>query len=283
MKQSTVRKFTSVYGQMNTDGKNGIYCKKTYLYEDIPVHNHNHYEIEVCLNGHGEQWLNGNSYKISAGDSVILATTDIHQIHIEKSPLVLFSIRMNMPKLPHDIRKVLMASPTPQIGHFTLHELNGYIQTYEALEAAINSDNPLSFLEVQGNMLLLMSELFHSFTAADTQINRFGKHDYIDNAIRYINEHYAEQLKLSDIATAINISPNYLSELFFKDTGIHISDYLTQVRVLYSQSMLENTELNITDIASAVGFNSFSSFSRSFKRICGIAPSAYLQTKRKTK
>ncbi len=280
MFEQKMREFTSIYGQINTRDRNGIYCKKTYLYEDISVHNHDHYEIEFCVAGSCEHWLNGSTQTISCGDILFLAPTDIHQIHVTNSPLVLLNTRVNHQELQSDLRLHLLSISHSQIGHIPYRSINRYVTIFEQLEQALISEDPLAYLAVQGNFLLLISELLHSLPSALHKNEGMGKYTYVNNAICYINEHYSEQIKLSDIATQVNISSNYLSEIFAEQTGLCIRDYLTQVRILYAKSFLESTALSITDIASAVGFNSFSSFSRSFKKICGISPSQYLSTKK---
>lgn len=280
MIKNTTREFTSDFGQINILDRNGIYCKKTYLYDDIAVHNHNHYEIEFCVAGSCEHWLNGTSQEISAGNIIFLGSTDIHHIHVTNSPLVLLNTRINHLELQSDLRLLLLSISNPQVGNIPYRKIEQYVSIFENLEQALISNDPLSYLAVQGNFFLLLSELLHSFPSTIQSKDGLGKYNYVNNAICYINEHYNEPIKLSDIATNINISSNYLSEIFNEQTGLCISDYLTQVRVLYAKSFLESTSLSITDIASAVGFNSFSSFSRSFKKICGISPSQYLALKK---
>ncbi len=266
--------FTSVFNHLNICRHTGIFCKKTYLYDDIPIHNHDHFEIELCISGYCEHWLNGSLQPIGQGDVIFLSTTDIHMIHPMETPLVLLNMRINQNDISNDLRLLLLSIPAPSIGHMLPHNISTYLNIFEKIDFAISSKDPLADLTIQGYFYLLLSEMLHA-CPLNLKTDNCGVYDYVKTAIGYINKHYNEQITLKDIASHINISPNYLSEIFVKQTGICISDYLTQVRILYAKSYLETTSMSITDVSSSVGFNSFSSFFRAFKKNCGISPSSY--------
>lgn len=49
--------------------------------------------------------------------------------------------------------------------------------------------------------------------------------------MEYVDLHYRDRFTLRDMAAALYISPNYLSDLFKKNTGMRLSDYITEVRL----------------------------------------------------
>ena len=94
-------------------------------------------------------------------------------------------------------------------------------------------------------------------------------------ARKFIEEHSSEELSLSKVAKAANISPNYLSEKFKQVTGIKFVKYLARIRFEKACRLLHDVDLRISEIAFAVGFQSLTQFNRTFKRVFGQSPSDF--------
>jgi AraC-like DNA-binding protein len=97
----------------------------------------------------------------------------------------------------------------------------------------------------------------------------------ISRARAYIQEHQAEQIKLSQIAKAVNMSSFYFCKTFKKFIGINFTDYVARVRIEKSKNLLLNPNLRVSEIAFEVGFQSLTHFNRVFKKILGQSPTAY--------
>ncbi len=91
----------------------------------------------------------------------------------------------------------------------------------------------------------------------------------------YVMLHYKEKLSVQDIAEKMNLSPNYLSSLFKRETGSSLSSYINQMRINGSLPLLANTSLSIAQVAEKVGIDDYNYFSRIFRRQMQISPSAY--------
>jgi AraC-like DNA-binding protein len=94
-------------------------------------------------------------------------------------------------------------------------------------------------------------------------------------ARKFIEEHSGEELSLTKVAKSVHISPNHLSEKFKEVTGVNFVDYIARIRVGKTRDLLQDSQLRISEIAFAVGFQSLSQFNRVFKRLSGKSPSAY--------
>lgn len=97
----------------------------------------------------------------------------------------------------------------------------------------------------------------------------------INEAISYIEEHYAEKLTLEKLSAEIFMSPHYLSKAFFSETGIKFIDFLNKVRVEKAVLLLENDNLSLKEIAEATGFGGQSYFTKVFKKVTGASPRQY--------
>jgi len=91
----------------------------------------------------------------------------------------------------------------------------------------------------------------------------------------FIEEHSGEELSLRKVAKAVSISANHLSEKFKQVTGVNFVDYIARTRFEKTCDLLRNSNLRISEIAFAVGFQSLSQFNRVFKKLAGESPTEY--------
>lgn len=97
----------------------------------------------------------------------------------------------------------------------------------------------------------------------------------IRNVIRYLQEHYEEDLSLKTIAEHFQVSPNYLSRLFKQEAGRGIFEWINEIRIDKSKPLLKDYRYKIYEIAEMVGFNSQTHFSTVFQRLTGVSPKEY--------
>lgn len=91
----------------------------------------------------------------------------------------------------------------------------------------------------------------------------------------FIDLHFAENIDLNNIAGEACFSKFHFIRRFRDIYGKTPHQYLILVRVEAARKLL-NAAVPVTEVCYAVGFESLSSFSRLFKRVCGLNPSAYL-------
>jgi AraC-like DNA-binding protein len=97
----------------------------------------------------------------------------------------------------------------------------------------------------------------------------------IAKARAYIAEHQTEDLSLSQVAKAVNMSSYYFCKMFKKVAGINFTDYVARVRIEKSKNLLLNPNLRVSEIAFEVGFQSLTHFNRVFKKILVQSPTDY--------
>jgi AraC-like DNA-binding protein/ligand-binding sensor protein len=97
-------------------------------------------------------------------------------------------------------------------------------------------------------------------------------------AERYIWENYTRKICLQEVAEASGLSAPYFSTIFKDEMGENLSNYLNRLRVEKASSMLTETNLALSEIAGACGFEDQSWFSKIFKTHTGISPGKYRET-----
>lgn len=91
----------------------------------------------------------------------------------------------------------------------------------------------------------------------------------------YVNDNYMKKITLKEIASELNYSVPYLSNLFSKKYGVTFEKYLRKVRMEQSCRLLANTDKKVIEIAECVGYGDLSFFSEIFKQFTGLSPREY--------
>jgi signal transduction histidine kinase/DNA-binding LacI/PurR family transcriptional regulator/DNA-binding response OmpR family regulator len=102
----------------------------------------------------------------------------------------------------------------------------------------------------------------------------------VRKAMAYLHAHYAEAVSREQVARDAHVSENYLTNCFHHELGISPMTYLARYRVTQARTLLETSQLNITEVALAVGFSDGAYFSRVFQREMGVSPGAYRRGRR---
>lgn len=125
----------------------------------------------------------------------------------------------------------------------------------------------------QSNLLAAVIVLIYR---SSIQKNSIGKHgsSYKD-ILKYIQEHYSEDIDNHILAKLFNYHPNYISQLITSNIGTPLHQYLLKLRIRQAIILLQNTNIPISEIASMVGFKNSSYFSQYFKKSTGYSPSAF--------
>lgn len=97
----------------------------------------------------------------------------------------------------------------------------------------------------------------------------------VTHALEYISDHYAEKVRLSDVADSVYVSQWHLSKLLNAITGKGFSEILNGIRIERAKELLKNPAYRIGDVAEKVGFNDLAHFSRVFKKETGMSANEY--------
>jgi len=99
--------------------------------------------------------------------------------------------------------------------------------------------------------------------------------DIVDQMINFMNEHFMSNIGIGQIAEQLKITPNYLSTLFHRKTGINFMAYLKKIRMLKAKELLNDPTIQVHQVAKQVGYFSTRHFARLFAEHYGCLPSEY--------
>jgi len=106
-----------------------------------------------------------------------------------------------------------------------------------------------------------------------------GKSELVLLAVRYIKNHCLESLRLETVAEELAVSPNYLSTIIKKETGITFQQHMIQEKLNIARKLLDDTRMTIDEISIAVGYENYISFYNAFRKNVHMTPSEYRMKK----
>lgn len=122
-------------------------------------------------------------------------------------------------------------------------------------------------------------QLFLSIIAESVPIEKKSETDSADNyvrrAVEFIQGNYCNPIKVTDVADYVCINRSYLYTLFRNGTGMSPQQFLTTFRITKATELLQLTEHPIESIALSCGYTDPLVFTKAFKQMKGMSPSAY--------
>ena len=109
----------------------------------------------------------------------------------------------------------------------------------------------------------------------DTPSKQSVQQERLKKISQYMEEHICEQIKISDICEAFNISRSSLQNLFHDTFGCGVIDYFNALKIKHAKSMIRSGTMNFTEIAYYLSYSSLPYFSKQFRIATGMSPSEY--------
>ena len=106
--------------------------------------------------------------------------------------------------------------------------------------------------------------------------------EYAEYTMRYISNHFDQDIHITDIAEEIGIDRSYLSKSFTHQYNMSPQEYLIRLRMEHAGTLLANTSLSITEVSVRCGYTDVFAFSKMFRKRMGSSPRDY-RNERKNK
>jgi len=153
-----------------------------------------------------------------------------------------------------------------------IYENNTYYAEYEELN---NKQGFAQFVESQGIILHLISRCSNQINLSKNK-NSLKVPVKILETISFIAVNLSNDLSVKSLAFRSNLNSEYFSRLFQKHTGLRPVVYVNNKRIERAKYLIMNGEKSYSKIAEETGFQSTAHFSRTFKKVVGVSPRAYL-------
>ncbi|WP_235298106.1 helix-turn-helix domain-containing protein [Portibacter marinus] len=155
----------------------------------------------------------------------------------------------------------------------TKHEVGILLKDFNWVK--IKFDQLLQLLRILQNLAL--SDEYHVLNANDsvTMVMNPQDNDRMDIIYDYIRGHFEEKIYVEDVAETVAMTVPSFSRYFKKMAGKTFSEFLMNYRIVHASKLLAEDQLSVAEVCFSSGFNNFSHFTKSFKKITGKSPSDY--------
>ncbi len=226
-----------------------------------PIHKHEVFELNYVENAAGVNRIVGDSAEtITDHDLVLITSPDLEHVWAQGCFL--------------KARKGL-AFP-----------LSAIMKVYPRLDRlSAHKDSFYAMIE----LLTILYELSHTEGMRELASSAFAKVDVDSDSRRvlkvknYISKHFNEELRLTELADLVGMSPSSFSRFFKLSTGKTLSEYVVGIRLGATARKLVDTTDSISEICYHCGFNTLSNFNRLFRKHKGCSPSEFRDKYHKTK
>lgn len=255
--------------------------------ENYPPHWHIAFEIIMTYKNDYTAVIRNETIHIEEGDILLISPGELHSLFapptgermIAQCDCSIFQYISGMDSMFHMFcpyvlikKNGLQQDLNRQLTAILLKIDEEYSTPKPFVEASVYS-MLTSFL-----VLLGRNQLEASTSFPNTTTNK--QHEYMDKFMaicNYINDHCTENISVDDLAVRAGYSKFHFSRLFKQFTGISCYEYITKQRLSLSEKLLLTPDLSIADVAMQSGFNSLSSFNRTFKQNKHCTPREYKQ------
>lgn len=235
------------------------------------THYHRDYEVYYLTEGRCRYFVGSKTYSMNSGDMILIHPGVIHKVLYDTPVHSRLLINCSEDFVPQGARRhledIAWFPGKPETARKTERLFAG-IREADASADDLREDT-LRCLAM--GLFLLMAKSAVRIPTAST---------FVEKAVEYIQNHYADRISLGETARYCAVSPEHLSRVFKRETGFGFREYLNLYRLKKAEALLRSgSGKTVTRIATACGFSDSNYFSVAYKKLYGISPS---QAKKQT-
>jgi len=242
----------------------------------IDTHWHQFFELGFITSGTGIHEINGMPHRIERGHAFLLTPTDFHRIVPDPGQTVqLYNLIFTEKMISEELTDKLFERHKNLTRSFVSEEYAEAEREFERILRESSAWREHSGIIVKGCIERLLIDLARGcplLEEAEHPGIGLSVHPSIRKALVYLQNHFREPILLEEVARLSGLSANYFSESFSKQTGITFQTYVRDLRLQFAKSLIRATELPITEICYASGFNTLAYFERAFKARYQMSP-----------
>lgn len=128
-------------------------------------------------------------------------------------------------------------------------------------------------------MTFWLSKIMARFTDCVFNLTNVKHVDVIYRAVDYVKRNYMKKITLEEVASYVYLSPSYFSKIFKEEMGRNFNSYLNHIRIEMSKRLLLDDSVVLVDVSNIVGYEDQSYFSKVFKKLTGVSPGKYRESR----
>lgn len=237
-------------------------------------HFHTCHQIILIVSGNVDFLVNGKLFHAGAGDLAIFSCYEDHSVFIRSGAYERFVLQLDPAADDRECPAYSLLTDRPSGFSNVISILPYRQQIRELFEALIREYESRQSLGEWMLRLLISQLLITVFRCTGLETKSLQDPIVLDLK-RQFESHFSEKYTLEALAETYCISVSSLSHRFQAMTGTSVMDYLLSCRIARAKHLLANTDRSIGEIVEACGFSDNSNFSRRFRQLNGLSPTAF--------
>lgn len=232
----------------------------------FPLHMHRCFEMVFMLEGELTINVDNRIYDLKEGDLILIRPNRIHSYSTGKDQrgvclLCVFSGDL--------ISSIADGLNLYKLRHVVLHDVPTLYS-----ELFLTMRNDLDLPTVKGFLYLLCGLFYREL---DVSVPDEAPKDTVllRDIFIFVENHIDKSCTLKGLSAELKYNASYLSRFFMKHVGIPYCEYVRNTKINHACLLLSDTDYSMNDIARKCGYESPSSFNRSFRQVMGQSPTAY--------
>ncbi|MCD8032303.1 MAG: AraC family transcriptional regulator [Bacteroides sp.] len=277
--------------------KDCFYIAERYKTEfTYPIHNHAEYELNFTEKAAGVRRIVGDSTEvISDYDLVLITGSELEHVWEQheccskeiREITIQFSSDLFLEGFLHknqfdSIRKMLERARKG-----LCFPMSAILRVYPILDTLASEKQGfyavIKFLTILYELSLFGEEARTLSSSSFAKIGIQSDSRRVTKVQEYINNHYKEEIRLSQLADMVGMTPVSFSRFFKLRTGRNLSEYIIDIRLGFASRLLVDSTMSVAEICYECGFNNLSNFNRIFKKKKGCSPKEFREQYRKKK
>ena len=268
---------------LNVLNSNSAFVSHHLITAGTVYHSHDFVEIAYVAKGTGIHYVNGKVYDVSEGDIFLINYDTKHAFAAQNGELLLYNCIFTPSYFDHTLngsRNFFDITDRFLIGDLYANFSTDYIYAsargseanhvqniYERLFHEFNTKQ-LGYRDImRGYIIELLVIICRLNLNVDSERTK-----KILEIIEHINIHYMEKLCAEDLAIIAGFSVSHFRRVFKSLTGKTLNLYIQTIRIHEACKLLIDKNINVEQVAEAVGYSDMKHFYSVFKRITGKLP-----------
>jgi len=253
--------------QSENFGKSSAYRSRQHVNYVKPPHIHEFYELAFTYQGSTTVYIDEIKYTVPEQHAILILPNQIHEYTAETNShmrCAVFSSDL-IYLAAMELDQKTLANPIIDFSsHWHLLNDLGETDTSNVLRHC-------GLLNLIFEHILNVSQLIPRPSA---------DHILLHDVIRYVSQHYKDDITLKELALKLGYHEKYLSTALHTITKMNFRTFLAQYRIAEAQQRIAIENKSISSVAADCGFNSINTFNRLFKQITHMTPKAYQSSMR---
>lgn len=250
----------------------------------VALHCHeNDYQIQLIYGGEAKAKVDSDTFIIKEGDILFLKKGSIHEFTvISDEGMKTLEIKFSNPE--ENVNEILSSisvlftdKDNLIFSLFSQIVEEGYkkIADYKLMSTTLLTE---SLIQMKRICTENIKDNYNPILPSGISVKSDSK--ILQAVTDYVYKNLSEKFSLKDMADACNFNQDYIYRTILKETGMSTIQYVNSIRFEQAKSLIQYTELSLSEISWTLGFASLQYFSRFFKEKAKISPTEYLNRTR---